>query len=102
MERIEILPRPEWKTKVEQLGFCFHSTGGQYWNEAAYYRFDRDEIDELEAATNELHRICLEAVQQVIDRKWFIRLGIAEAFVPTIVNSWDRADLSLYGRFDLF
>src|SRR4051794_7944312 len=102
MERIVIEPRPEWQRKVEQLGFAFHTAEGTYWNEAAYYRFTRAEIDELEAVTNELHRISLLAVQQVIDAKLFSRLGISEAFIPLIVNSWEREDLSLYGRFDLF
>ena len=102
MERIEIEPRSDWKAKVEELGFGFHTAESLYWNEAAYYRFSRREIDELEAATQELHRICLEAVQHVIDRKIFGRLGMPEAFAPLIVNSWEREDLSLYGRFDLF
>jgi len=102
MERIEITPRADWKSKVEKLGFGFHSAETPYWNEAAYYRFKSDEIDQLEAVTNELHRICLEAVQQIIDHNWFIRLGIPQTVVPLIVNSWEREDLSLYGRFDLF
>ena len=38
----------------------------------------------------------------MIDEKLYSRLGIAEAFAPLIVNSWEREDLSLYGRFDLF
>ena len=102
MERIEIEPRPDWKAKVEQLGFGFHTAESLYWNEAAYYRFTRREVDELETATQELHQICLEAVQQVIDRRLLGRLGIPEAFTPLIVDSWEREDLSLYGRFDLF
>ena len=62
----------------------------------------RREIDVLEAATNELHRLCLEVVQQVIDRHLFARFRIPERCVPLILSSWEREDLSLYGRFDLF
>jgi glutathionylspermidine synthase len=101
MERITIEPRPGWQTKVEKLGLSFHSADENYWDESAYYLFTAAEIDKLEAATNELHRICLEAVQQVIDANLFSRLQIPDRFVQLIKNSWEREDLSLYGRFDL-
>ncbi len=102
MERLAIDPRPDWKAKVEKLGFLFHTADALYWDESACYRFTAAEIDVIEAATNELHRICLEAVQHVIDANLFSRFGIPERFVPLIKNSWEREDLSLYGRFDLF
>jgi glutathionylspermidine synthase len=102
MERITTDPRPDWQTKVEQLGLIFHTADGAYWDESAYYLFNAAEIDTLEAATNELHRICLEAVQRVIDANLFSRFQIPARFIPLIKNSWEREDLSLYGRFDLF
>jgi glutathionylspermidine synthase len=102
MERITLDPRPDWQTKVENLGLSFHSADGNYWDESAYYLFTTSEIDTLEAATNELHRICLEAVQQVIDKNLFPRFQIPQKYVHLIKNSWEREDLSLYGRFDLF
>jgi glutathionylspermidine synthase len=101
MERISIDPRPGWQTKVEELGLIFHSAEGGYWDESAYYQFTAAEIDTLEAATNELHQICLEAVQQVIDANLFSRFQIPQKYVPLIKSSWEREDLSLYGRFDL-
>ena len=101
MERITTDARPGWQTKVEKLGLSFHSADGNYWDESAYYLFTAAEIDTLEAATNELHRICLEAVQQVIDANLFSRFQIPDRFVRLIKNSWEREDLSLYGRFDL-
>ncbi|MGB8356783.1 MAG: glutathionylspermidine synthase family protein [Chthoniobacteraceae bacterium] len=101
MERFAIDPRPDWKEKVEKLGFLFHTADSLYWDESVCYRFTAAEIDILEAATNELQRICLEAVQSVIDRDLFSRFRIPAAFVPLIKNSWEREDLSLYGRFDL-
>ena len=102
MERLTIDPRPDWKTKVEKLGLLFHTGEQAYWDESACYRFTAAEVDVLEAATDELHRLCLEAVQHVIDARLFARFGIAERYVPLILNSWEREDLSVYGRFDLF
>ena len=102
MERIAITPRPDWKEKVEKLGFLFHSTDALYWDESVCYQFTVAEIDVLEAATNELHRICLEAVQHVIDANLFSRFGIPDRFIPLVKASWEREDLSLYGRFDLY
>ena len=102
MERLTIIPRSTWPAKVEKLGLFFHTGERPYWDESACYRFTTSEIDVLEAVTNELHRLCLEAVQQVIDQHLFARFRIPEHFVPLILASWEREDLSLYGRFDLF
>jgi glutathionylspermidine synthase len=102
MERVTTNPRPGWQTKVEKLGLIFHSADETYWDESAYYQFSAAEIDTLEAATNELHRICLDAVQHVIDANLFSRFQIPQQFAGLIKNSWEREDLSLYGRFDLF
>jgi glutathionylspermidine synthase len=101
MKRIPLEPRADWQAKVEALGFVFHSLDGPYWNEAACYSFTAAEIDTLEAATNELFRLCLEAVERVIAQNLFARLRIPERFAPLIRSSWEREDLSLYGRFDL-
>jgi len=101
VERFAIDPRPDWKEKVEKLGFVFHTAESLYWDESICYKFTAAEVDVLEAATNELQRICLEAVQHVIDKDLFSSLHIPEPYIPLIKNSWEREDLSLYGRFDL-
>lgn len=73
-------PRADWRTKVERLGLGFHTVDDRpYWNEAAAYRFEADEIAVLEAATNELHALCLAAVERLIERRELGRLGIPEA-----------------------
>ena len=57
----------------------------------------------LEAATTELHGMCLEAVEQAIKRKLLPYFGFDAAAVVLIEESWRRRDddqLSLYGRFD--
>jgi glutathionylspermidine synthase len=100
MRRITCSPRQGWQQKVEELGLAWHSAGGAYWNESAYYEFSAKEIDTIEAATNNLHDLCLQAVQQVIDDKLYARMGIPEMAVPLIERSWEEEPPSLYGRFD--
>jgi glutathionylspermidine synthase len=55
----------------------------------------------IEVATNELHEMCLEAVQHVIAQHRFEELAIPEHAVPLIVESWESDAPSIYGRFDL-
>lgn len=102
MRRVTIEPRPDWKAKVEQWGMLFHTTGdAPYWFEGAYYEFTAAQIDQLEEATGELHRLCLTAVDYVVSHKLYSRLGISEFAGQLIDRSWRRRDPSLYGRFDL-
>jgi glutathionylspermidine synthase len=107
MQRIAIQPRADWKAKVESLGLLFHTTpdgtdfGKPYWNEEAYYKFNAAQIEQIESATNELHRICLEAVQHVIDKNLFDRLKIPPKCVDLIKWAWEAEPPSIYGRFDL-
>ena len=107
MERLHSIPRADWRAKVESHGLLFHTTpdgtveGQPYWNEEVYYRFTSHEIETLESATTELHRICLEAVQHIIDQNLFDRLRIpAQAIEPT-KWAWEAEPPSIYGRFDL-
>ncbi len=100
MQRIICTPRADWQRKVEEIGLAWHSPGGSYWNESAYYEFSAKEIDTIEAATNELHGLCLQAVQHVIDKKLYERMGIPPLAVPLIERSWEAEPPSLYGRFD--
>ena len=109
MQRVSVAPRPDWVAKVEALGFDWHAapTGhdpvGAYWDESAYWRLTSDEVDTLEAATNELHEMCLAAVGAAIMRKLLPHFGFDARAVALIEASWSReedAEPSLYGRFD--
>ncbi len=103
MQRLPIAPRPGWQRKVERRGLIWHTAGGEpYWNEAAYYRFTPRQIDEIEAATAELYRLCLLAGQHVIDHDLFARFAIPRHLVPLIVQAWNAEPPALnHGRFDL-
>ena len=101
MRRIVSNPRPNWQSKVEEAGLTWHTGAHPYWNESAFYEFTAKEVDTLEAATNELERMSLEAAQHIIDNKLYDRMGIPEAAVPLIESSWEAEPPSLYGRLDL-
>ena len=101
MRRISIEPRPDWIQKVEALGMLYHSNDdAPYWNESAYYGFTPTEIASLESATNEVHRLCLEAVAYVIETKRYSDLQIPVEAIPMIEWAWRHSPPSIYGRFD--
>jgi glutathionylspermidine synthase len=102
MKRHTCQPRPDWKAKVESIGLSYHSLeNSPYWDESASYELTSAEVDALEAAANSLHFLCIDAAEAVIKNNWWDRLAIPPAAVPAILQSWERDDFSIYGRFDL-
>jgi glutathionylspermidine synthase len=102
MRRITAPPRPTWRRDVEELGFTYHTIDGDlYWDEAGWYEFTLAEIETIEAATNTLHELCLQAVQVVLDQDRFDEFGIPPQFRDWIRASWDNDEPTVYGRFDL-
>ncbi len=101
MKREQLIPRPDWPQKMEAVGFGFHSIDGIYWDERACYALTTGEVDMLEATTNELHQMCIDAAQHVIDNDLFDRFAIPREFVPIVTASWNNDDATLFGRFDL-
>jgi glutathionylspermidine synthase len=102
MHRFAISPRADWREKVERIGLTYHShDNGPYWDESACYELSAGEVEQLESAANTLHRLCIAAAGQVVERSLWGRFGIPEAAIPAIVRSWERDDFSIYGRFDI-
>ena len=101
MQRLSSPARPDWQKKFAALGFTFHSADGGYWNESACYRFTADEVDELEAAAQELQRLSLAAVKHIIAERRCAELQVPPAFASLVERSWLKSEPSLYGRFDL-
>ncbi|MBM4073657.1 MAG: glutathionylspermidine synthase family protein [Planctomycetes bacterium] len=98
---ITLDPRPNWQKRVEEHGLHFHTLHGErYWDESAAYQLSRFEVDQLELATNTLHEMCLELVQDVIDQKMFGLFLIPPEVEDWVVKSWEQDDPSIYGRFD--
>ncbi|GAB3211633.1 glutathionylspermidine synthase family protein [Marinactinospora thermotolerans] len=99
--------RPDWERIVESQGLGFHRAvhpghlSRPYWDESVHYEFEMEEVLRLEAVVEELHRMCLEAVDHVVAEDRFAELGIPDWVAPSIRASWQRRDPHLYGRFDL-
>ena len=108
MKRHIVKPRANWQARADEVGFTFHtgdpsmgSGDAPYWDESVAYEFTAAEVDELEAATEECHDRCIEAVDRVFkDRELMTRMGIPTLYHDYIQWSWARQDPSLYGRFD--
>lgn len=93
--------RANWQEKVEKLGFIFHTNDDSpYWDESACYEFSASEIARIERAGNELHQMCLKAVDFVIEHNRFAQLGITPQTAEFIRKAWDDEPPTLYGRFD--
>jgi glutathionylspermidine synthase len=102
MKRMACTPREAWQSKVESVGLVFHTIDGQpYWDESSCYSLTMREILDLEAATNELQRLCLEAGQHIIDRNRFKEFGLSEKTARAIREAWEHEPPAIYGRFDL-
>lgn len=105
MERRRSNPRPNWQQTVESQGLSFHSTErGVYWDESAFYIFSRRQIETLERATYTLNDLCLQAVEHLLTERPELlteRFLIPEPFVRLCRKSWDRDEITIYGRFDL-
>lgn len=102
MKRVVQQPRPEWRERVEALGLTYHTIDGElYWDESAGYEFTSAQIHRLESVTRELQSMAVTAAETAIRRDWRTRMAIPEAAWNEIIASWERDDLSLYGRFDL-
>lgn len=94
--------RKDWVERVEESGLLWHGDGRDaYWNESQHLAFTLEAIETLEDAANELHAMCLNACEQIIQREWWDKLGIPDSLIGMIHTSWACKDASLYGRFDL-
>ena len=93
MKRVSCTPRDAWQSRVERVGVVYHTVDGRpYWDESAYYSLTMPEVLALEAATNELQRLCLEAGQHIIDRNRFKQFGLSEAQLDDAEHGEERAE----------
>lgn len=103
MERHSIAPREGWQSKVEAQGLIWHTDGDTaYWDESAYYSFGLAEIEAIEAATEEVYGLFLEAGDRIVENAELMELfGIPAFCHKAIRETWRDEPPSLnYGRFD--
>lgn len=101
MRRLACTPRDNWSERLAALGLDAAPTVSPYWSEAAAYEFSETEIEELYAATAEIERLVLAAVEHVVCHGRAGDLGIAPELADVAAASWRAGERSLYGRYDL-
>ncbi|CAQ85621.1 MULTISPECIES: glutathionylspermidine synthase family protein [Photorhabdus] len=103
MKRIAITERPDWREKATEYGFNFHTMYDEpYWCEDAYYQFSLAQIEEIENTTAELHQMCLQVVEKVVDSEELLtKFQIPKHCWDFVRNSWITSQPSLYSRLDL-
>ncbi|MER6946095.1 glutathionylspermidine synthase family protein [Nonomuraea sp. NPDC000554] len=107
MRREHGTPRDGWETIIESQGLPYHRTAHPegltrpYWDESTHYVFTLDEVEDLETQVEELHGMCLEAVEHVVSAGRFADFAIPEWAAEEVARSWQRRDPYLYARFDL-
>jgi glutathionylspermidine synthase len=97
-------PRDNWQAAVEEYGLIWHSdTNGPYWDESGYYSFSLAEIETIEAATEEVQSLYVQAADKIVgDERLLSLCGIPSHYHHAVRTAWLQQDrLALdYGRFD--
>jgi glutathionylspermidine synthase len=103
VERHDIAPRPGWQGIVESQGLIWHSDGGEpYWDESGYYSFPLAEVEKIEAATEEVYRLFVEAGDAITaEPEMMAMFGIPDWCHNAVRSAWEVELPALnYGRFD--
>ncbi|HYO38754.1 MAG TPA: glutathionylspermidine synthase family protein [Nocardioidaceae bacterium] len=108
MWRHSAKPRDGWREIVAQQGLVFPDTDlpdgttTPYWNEAAWYEVTLVEVERMEAATEELWPMCVEAATKMATDLTDERLGLPSGTLALVRESITRGDPGIYARFDLW
>ena len=79
---------------------CFHRQ--KYWNDEAAYSLSPSAAATLHAATEELHAMCLQAVDAVVESDDLMTLfEIPPNMREAVRESWRKRETDFLGRFDL-
>lgn len=93
---------PNWKSRLENIGYGYHSDGDKpYWIDNYYYEISNLEADKIHEASVTLWEMCLKAVEHIIDHKKYDLFHIPPQFHHYIEKTWEQDEPSIYGRFDL-
>jgi glutathionylspermidine synthase len=103
VRRLTAQPRANWQAIVEEQGLIWHSdTDGVYWDESAFYAFTLEEIEAIEAASEEVYALYREAGAHIANDERLLSLcGIPSSYHNTVRAAWEMQGAALdYGRFD--
>ena len=103
-------PLQEKQGLFEKIGFNFYNHTGikwssmyaqDYFNDEASYEFEPQAIKQITEATYELHNLCLETVNDVVQSEELMDLfEIPDNLRVSIKESWKNKESDLLGRFD--
>lgn len=92
---------PNWKSRLESIGYGYHSLDNiPYWIDDYYYQISTQEADLIYEATNELWQMCLQAVEYIVSNKLYNKFHLPHYIIHHIEESWENDVPSIYGRFD--
>jgi glutathionylspermidine synthase len=100
-------PRDGWEKTIESQGLAYHRAAHPegltrpYWDESIHYVFSLEEVEELEEQVEELHGMCLRAVEHIVSTGRYADFAIPSWAEGDVARSWERRDPHLYARFDL-
>lgn len=103
MRRMTLQPRPDWQARVEEHGLVWHTDpDGPYWDESACYAFTLAQIEEIEAATEEVQRLYRAAGERIAQDERLLSLcGVPSSYHQAVRDAWQAQPPALdYGRFD--
>lgn len=112
MKRLPIDARPGFQDTLENEGVLWTVTeNGPYWNEAmaqpVYYQLTQKQQEQLETAANDVQSACIgdlvwlfEEASEEVREMWFDRFGIPKHYRQYVIDSWNKDEWSMYGRFD--
>lgn len=92
---------PNWKNRLESIGYGYHSDGNiPYWIDNYHYVISNQEADRLYEATQAVWQLCLQAVDHIITHKKYEHFHIPKFMIHHIEKTWEEESPSIYGRFD--
>lgn len=105
MKRVVLPQREHWQKRHQEIGFDYFNLpsrdGSMYWSEGVAYEFNLKQVEQLEDASNELHQMCLDVVDDMIRRGHYPNyFQLPKQAIAQIEHSWKNKSPMLYGRFD--
>ena len=102
MELKQLQKDPNWKERLENIGFGYHTDENNkaYWVEDYYFSITEKEADNIFEATNQLWEMCINAVEVIIKNNRLDEFKIPKFIQPYLIETWENDAPSIYGRFD--